>query len=58
MYAIIYWESKGGQPKITLKGVESEEIQTFKKLKNADKYADEINYSDNCRVISLDGVKE
>ncbi len=58
MYAIIYWESEGGQPKVILEREAPSEIKIFKKLKNADEYANKLEFSDNCRVISLAGVKE
>ena len=58
MYAIIYWESEGGEPKVILKEETPTEIKVFKKLKNADEYANKLEFFDNCRVISLDGVKE
>ncbi len=58
MYAIIYWESEGGHPKVLLEGESPAVIKTFIKIKNADKYADEVEFTDNCRVISLDGVQE
>ncbi len=58
MYAIIYWTMQYDIPKIILENESDGEIKVFKTLNEADYYANALPCSENCRVISLEGVEE
>lgn len=58
MYAIIYWIMLCDRPKIILKCESDGEIKVFKTLNEADDFANALPCSENCRVISLEGVEE
>ena len=59
MYMILLW--KDDDDYLTHIANEDGSIKLFETLKEADNYANNLKYSinrDNCRVISIEGVKE
>ena len=55
MYMILWWLKETNY--LSFVGNKDCSIRLFKTLKEADKFANDSEYTDNMRVISIEGVK-